>query len=340
MSEFPTVSVVVPCRNERGHIERCVKSILDNDHDDFELVVVDGMSTDGTSELVAQYAQADSRVRVLKNETGRIPDALNIGVASARGSVLIRLDAHSACPPYFVSRLESYLRAIGGASGVGGQVVTQPSRSTLRGRALAAALSHWFGVGNPRYRFGTVRPAEVDTIMNGCYWRSELLKVFPLDKRVHFTEDVLMHQRLRENGGRLFLVPDVTSTYFSRSGVWESLRHSWRNGLWVILPSVYTDGLVVAARHLVPAGFAAALYIGVLALLVSRGIGSLTVGGLLGIYGLCAGLAAIDLARRKRDAALAVVMPGIFLIRHLTYGTATLWGLLRFTLHRLSWWRS
>ena len=69
----PSVSVVIPCRNEKSHIEDCVRSILAQEEPQggFEVIVADGLSDDGTDEILRRLAAADHRLRVVKNP-GRI----------------------------------------------------------------------------------------------------------------------------------------------------------------------------------------------------------------------------------------------------------------------------
>jgi succinoglycan biosynthesis protein ExoA len=64
---MPIVSVVVPCRNEKDHIEACVRSILAQEppRGDFEIIIADGMSDDGTREKLDRLEKADTRVRVI-----------------------------------------------------------------------------------------------------------------------------------------------------------------------------------------------------------------------------------------------------------------------------------
>ena len=66
---LPAVSVVIPCRNERAYIEACLRSVLtfDSPPEGFEVLVADGMSDDGTREIVARLVAEDSRVRLIDN---------------------------------------------------------------------------------------------------------------------------------------------------------------------------------------------------------------------------------------------------------------------------------
>src|SRR5947199_1979872 len=87
----PAVSIVVPCRNERDHIETVLQSILAQDPPpgDFEVIVADGMSDDGTREILARISQEDSRLRVIDNPERIIPTGLNASIRTARGRIVV-----------------------------------------------------------------------------------------------------------------------------------------------------------------------------------------------------------------------------------------------------------
>ena len=94
----PFVSVIVPCRNEVSFLARSLDSVLQNDYprDRMEVLVADGMSTDGTREQILAYAARDTRVRLIDNAALTTPSALNRAIEASRGEVILRVDAHSA----------------------------------------------------------------------------------------------------------------------------------------------------------------------------------------------------------------------------------------------------
>lgn len=94
----PKVSVVVPARNEARNIERCLRSILTNDYPNFDIVVVDDQSTDGTGDIARQIAESDARVRAV--ETGAPPEewfgkqwACQTGANASSGEIILFADA-------------------------------------------------------------------------------------------------------------------------------------------------------------------------------------------------------------------------------------------------------
>jgi len=116
--DAPSLSIVVPARNEERSIERCVRSLLAQTLTDYELIVVDDRSTDGTAAILAELAREHPRLRVVRGEP--LPDgwvgkpwALAQGARAARGAWLLFTDADTAhAPPACASAL-AFARAHG-----------------------------------------------------------------------------------------------------------------------------------------------------------------------------------------------------------------------------------
>src|SRR5579862_3254733 len=109
----PRVSIIVPCLNERHHVEAALRSLLDGTFAAIELIVVDGRSTDGTCAILARLAADDRRVRVIDNPRRTTPAALNLGLRAARGAIILRADAHARYPRDYVDVLARALDETG-----------------------------------------------------------------------------------------------------------------------------------------------------------------------------------------------------------------------------------
>ena len=90
----PFVSIVVPCRNEARYIRPLLDSILTNEYprDRLEVLIVDGMSDDGTRAVIAAYARRHPMIRLLDNPKRITPCALNLGISQARGTIIMRME--------------------------------------------------------------------------------------------------------------------------------------------------------------------------------------------------------------------------------------------------------
>ncbi|MBQ7841686.1 MAG: glycosyltransferase [Lachnospiraceae bacterium] len=95
----PTVSIIVPIYNAEKYIRRCADSILNQEYTDFELLLIDDGSKDSSGVICDEYAQKDSRVRVIHKANSGVSDTRNIGIAQAKGTYLQFLDSDDWITP-------------------------------------------------------------------------------------------------------------------------------------------------------------------------------------------------------------------------------------------------
>src|SRR5919198_6201195 len=140
---IPTVSIIVPCRNEQAHIHACVRSILRQDlpPEEFEIIVADGMSGDGTRDILQQLAAEAPCLRVIDNPGRIVSTGLNTAIRVARGAVIVRMDAHTEYAADYVRQCVAVLQETG-ADNVGGPARTRPT--TYMEKAVAAAYHSAF----------------------------------------------------------------------------------------------------------------------------------------------------------------------------------------------------
>ena len=74
---MPAISVVMPVYNTKDYVAKAIQSILDQTFSDFEFLIIDNGSTDGSGTIINQFAQKDARIRVIRNEK-------NVFIAEAR----------------------------------------------------------------------------------------------------------------------------------------------------------------------------------------------------------------------------------------------------------------
>ncbi len=221
----PLVTIIVPCRNEGKWIAPCLDSILANDYprERLEVLVVDGMSSDETRSVVERRAADQPCIRLLDNAKQITPAALNIGIAAARGAVIVRMDAHVDYPADYVSSLVRLLEEKG-ADNVGGVCRTLPGAETAIARAIAIGMSHPVGVGNSYFRIGAASERWVDTVPFGCYRKEVFDRIGLFDEELVRNQDDEFNLRLIRSGGRILLTPNVVCRYYAR----DSLRKLWR----------------------------------------------------------------------------------------------------------------
>ncbi|MFA5275586.1 MAG: glycosyltransferase family 2 protein [Candidatus Omnitrophota bacterium] len=327
------VSIIIPCRNEERFIGKCLDSVLSQDYppDMMEVLIVDGESTDLTRDEISKYTVRYSFIRLLYNSKKIIPIALNIGVREAAGEVIVRMDAHTVYPPDYVSKLAGYLDECG-VDNVGGVWVILPGAETLKAKAIAVALSSPFGVGNAYYRTGAKNPKLVDTVPFGCYRKDVFKKNGLFDEELAINEDAEFNHRLAKNGGKILLVPDVVSYYYSRDTYGKLSKMYLRYGYFRALTAKKIGG-IIGVRQLVPSIF----------------IGSLVICFFLGLFSgifffvflldffsylLADIIFSLRLSWKKKNILFFPALILTFFIIHFSYGIAYLRGIFDFIILR------
>lgn len=254
-NNIPLASIIIPCRNEKRYIGKCLDSIINNEYpkDRFEVLVVDGMSEDGTGDIVEKYCQKYSFIKHIDNHRKIVPVALNLGIQNARGEIIIRMDAHNIYEKDYISKCVKYLKQYN-ADNVGGICITMPGNNTVMAESIALALSHPFGVGNSYFRIGLKEPKYVDTVPFGCYERDVFDKIGLFNEALVRNQDIDFNLRLKNEAGKILLVPDIASYYHARSTLRALARNNFWNGFWVIY-SLRFSKLPFSVRHLVPSIF-------------------------------------------------------------------------------------
>ena len=324
MDKAPFVSVIIPCRNEQDYIGKCLESVIMNNYpkENLEVLVVDGNSTDATRTIVRKYAAYYPYIRLLDNEKETAPCALNIGIKNAKGEIIARMDAHSSYEKEYISKCIKYLEQYN-ADNVGGAWISLPRKDSLVGRAIACALSCFFGVGNARYRTGQRgEPRWVDTVPFGCFKKDIFNEIGYFDESLPRNEDTEFNYRLRKSGGRILLAPDIEIYYYARSALKEICRHIFDNG-FKVGSSIRPKQMIFSIRHLIPLMF-------VLGLVFSTVFFGITGSLVIAIpYALCSIYFSSRIAIEKKDIRLIFLMPFVFFLIHFSYGIGSICGFVK-----------
>lgn len=326
------VSVIVPCWNERAFIERVLASIINGQTSDLEVevLVVDGMSTDGTREIVERFARLYPQVRLLDNQDRVVPQALNLGIKEARGEIILRMDAHAEYPHDYVGRLASALME-SGADNVGGVWQIVPGAETLEAQVAAIASAHPLGVGNAHYRIGADKPIEVDTVPFGCYRREVFDRIGLFDTDMVRNQDDELNARLIASGGKILLIPSIVIRYFARPTIRQLAKMFYQYGYFKPLGNLKA-GRITTMRQLGPpalvAGASLALVLGaVFPPLLPWFFACAS--AYLGVIGA---VASREARKRRLGIAGAFLLARCFVQMHFAYGLGYLLGLFDFRL--------
>jgi glycosyltransferase involved in cell wall biosynthesis len=322
------LSILVPCRNEATHIGPCLASILAQklDGHQLEVLVADGRSTDGTRTLLEDWAVRDPRVRIIDNPGQIVSTGLNAALREARGEIIIRMDAHTTYAPTYLWECVRVLEATG-ADNVGGPWVARGVGTV--GRAIAAVFHTPLAVGGARSHDPTYE-GPVESVYLGCWRRDVFDRIGTFDEMLVRNQDDEFNLRLVRAGGRIWQSPRIRSWYQPRRSLRALWRQHWQNGYWKV-PVLRKHGRPASLRHLVPAGFMAA----VLLLAAAAPFGTLPRTGLawlLTLYGDYVGVASLQAAWGQWD--LLPLVPLVIVCTQWAYGLGFLSGLWGMALRR------
>ncbi len=323
----PAVTVIVPCRNEAKHIEACVTSILAQTPPPggFELLVVDGMSDDGTRDILARMAKADPRIRVVDNPGKVKPKALNLGLKAANGEYVAVLDAHNRyAEDYLAKCLEVLLET--NSESVGGAVFAEAE--DFLARAISASHHSKFAVGNSKWH-DTDYEGETDSAWGGFFRKSTLERVGAWDEELVRNQDDELSLRITRAGGRIWQSPRI-KTWYTPRGSLKNLWNQYRQyGYWKVRV-IQKHKLPSTVRQLIPPAF-------VLTVGGSAAVGILfpplwlVTGSVGGAY-LAASTAASVVTAARTEWKFLPVLPVIFGAYHVGYGLGFLRGVRDFVL--------
>ena len=320
------VSVVIPVLNEALHVEKCLNSISAQDYpaSNIEILVVDGMSDDGTRDIIKRLCQENPRIKLLENKKRIVPCAMNMGIRAAKGDIIMRMDCHCIYPEKYVSTLVNKLMELKSAANVGGVCITIPANDTMLCQAIAFSTSHPFGTGPSLFRIGCSTVTETDTVPFGCFRKEIFDKVGLFDEDMRRNEDEELNGRIRRQGGKIYLIPEVEIRYMARDNLKKMIKMYYHYGLWKPLVNKKV-GKAVTYRQFAPPLFVIGVVFGLILGIFSKTILTLVLMMLALYYGIVLTISAIE-AVKCRKPLLLLLIPVTFTCMHFAYGIGSLKG--------------
>lgn len=319
------ITVICPIYNEEKYISDCIKSILSQDYpkDSLEILFVDGMSNDKTRDIVEGYIKEYPFIHLIDNPERIVPYAMNRGIEVANGDIIIRLDAHAIYPQNYFSYLVDNLNKLG-ADNVGAVCRTLPANDSVKCKAIAAALSSSFGMGNSYFRIGAKDVMQVDTVPFGCYKKEVFDRIGLYDNDLVRNQDDELNARLIKNGGKIYLLPDLVIDYFSRDSIKKTGKMFYQYGLYKPLVNKKL-GAPVTIRQFFPVFFVLGLILGLPLSLIFKPLWYLYIGVVL-FYLLLSFAFALKSSQNSLQIFYQIIT--CFVI-HFNYGWGYLTGLYK-----------
>lgn len=319
---FPYVTLLIVVKNEREYIYRSLNSLLNQTYpkEKTEIIIVDGMSTDGTGEWlqnrIKELRGKGISINLLDNPEYILASGWNIGIKNATGDVVCRIDAHNeVCEDYvrigikeLVKREHENVVCIGG--------VEQNIGYGIIGGSIANLYSSAFGVGNAKYRTGIDEPTFTDTAKCGFYWKWIFNKIGYFDESLKRNQDIALHSKILKNGYKFITHPDMKIRYYVRDTISKLVKKALADGYWI----TYSQKSYL--RHKIPMLFVLYLFsIPVLLYLLNFSMIGLVP---LGLYFILSFYFAI----KDGKFYSKFILPIFFFIFHVSYGLGSFKGLI------------
>jgi succinoglycan biosynthesis protein ExoA len=219
----------MPALNEERYIAAAINSILPSTGIlDYELLVIDGGSTDGTRRIVEELAASNPRIKLLDNPKRTQSAAMNIAaeVCNPKAAIIVRADCHAIYPEYFVENCVASLLATKSSSVV--VSMRAIGRSPLQ-KAIAAAQNSRLGNGGSRHRRAS-GSGYVDHGHHAAFDRQMFRSLGGYDEAAPYNEDAEFDARLIRAGGHIYLEGRLIINYYPRTSFSSLARQYYHHG--------------------------------------------------------------------------------------------------------------
>ena len=326
MNDF-IVSICVVAYNEENYLPKLFDDILSQTYpkEKTEIVLVDSASTDGTKAVLESfkrdYENSYHSIVIADNPKKLLAAGCNTAIRASSGDIIVRIDAHAQIPPEFVENNVRHHE--------NGEFVTGGARpniidgDTPYKRTLLMAESSMFGSSIADYRRNTEK-SYVKSIFHGAYRREVYEKSGLYNEALGRTEDNEMSLRIRDNGYKICMCPDIISYQHTRSSLKKMLKQKYGNGYWVAR-TLKICPRCISIYHLVPFVF----LLGIICAIGLSFVSWIFPALYFGLYALVAVLMTVfAIVAEKKRHIVNLILPILFFLLHFSYGFGSLVGFL------------
>lgn len=319
------VSFILPILNEQVFISDTLSSILNQKKSNgwqFEILIADGGSTDGTLEIISNIILKNPNVHLIKNSQKIVSSGFNLALNKVNGEIIIRVDGHCKIAQNYIEKCYNLLKETD-ADIVGGVIET--ISSGLIGNAISIAQSSLFGVGGVKFRNKDSEEAGyVDTLAFGAHRREIFANIGGYDEEMVCNQDDEFNHRVLQAGKKIWMDPSIKTKYFSRSTFSSLFKQYFNYGLYKVR-GIQKRGGIVSIRHLIPSTFIVALiFTLIIGFFLQSPWISFSVGFLYLFFNWSASIFSTS------SISVIPLISLAFWILHLGYGLGFIWGLIRF----------
>ena len=229
MDQQPTVSVIIPVRDNGKHLRASVDSVLNQTYTDVEEIILGvAPSTDDTEKISKELEITNPRIKVVPNPSGKTASALNTAASLASGDFLVRVDAQSELEESYIQEAIQTIKRTGAAN-VGG--IQKAEGSSRVERSIAIGMTSRFGVGNSKFHYGG-KEGPTDTVYLGVYEKKAFRELGGFNETLIRNQDYELNIRIRESGRLVWFNPNLVVRYKPRPSLRALFRQYFQYGQW------------------------------------------------------------------------------------------------------------
>jgi len=226
------IDILVGVKNEEEHIERCIRSLMNQTIRDINILVVDGMSEDRTRDIVSELMDEDPRIKLLINEGETISSGRNIGLNASTSEYVAYLDGHAYVDEDWLKTLYSSYKECEKKYPLGGigSTYASPEDDSPFGKTVAYCVQTMFGgLGTSFTEEKEIHP--VDTVAFALYKRSTLTgEEIIYDEKMTHCEDTDFNHQLVNKGYVLLKHPEAKVYQYRRKNIGQFFLQMFKYG--------------------------------------------------------------------------------------------------------------
>ncbi len=324
------ISIICPVFNEEKYIQQTIESFLQQEHSSFdvEILLCDGMSTDKTRNIIKEYAEKYSNVRLIDNLKRKTPFAFNIGIKEAKGEYVAILGAHSAYDKNYLQVCCDELIATNSIA-CSGRVITQSAFSTTQAKLCEWVMLSSFGVSGNSFR--VMQEGYVYSVNFPVVKKQALIDVGGYNETLERNQDNDMNQRLLDAGHQLYCTWKTKCFYRPPADLNKLFKYAYRSGFWNA-KSFFMHLRSMRIHHFIPFIFVLSLFVtfigGISEIIFFNSFYLILLFGFIIALHLLAGMLFTILSIKEDNDNRKIFLPFIFFGFHFYYGWGTLKGFL------------
>ena len=317
------ISFIVPIRNEAKSISKTIASILNQKFDgrDFEIIISDGESDDGTIQIIKQLEKKHKKIKFINNPDKISASGFNKALTICMGEIIIRVDGHVELDNNYIENYYNLIKRVN-ADCIGGRTIH--IGSGIIGNSISLAQTSKFGVGGVLFREKLEIGSYVDTLAFGIYKRELFEKFGSYDEELKKNQDDEFNFRINQNNKKIWLDPSLVSYYVTRNSYFKLFNQYFEYGFYKVRVIQKRRG-IASWRHIVPATFCSLLIFGLFYFIIQKNpiffisfLMFYTIANLFATF--------YEFVKNPKNIFSIIILPLTYFVLHISYGIGFLCG--------------